>query len=278
MGIFSKPVTACHGLRPSRAPLRKLLRRAAKGETDAYFALTSAYFDLVCEHLYLCNIDPPDALQQAEKILREGWRRLPYLKRLSDWERFIATHLMAIPVSAAYSPWGRRPQALIELDRNSKFALIAFDLENWSYRWLALSLRVPAKELQNILFEARCKLLEIDLAATPKKVRRCLALISADLDEQLTPCQQRQAVKKLRACDDTRAFKSRWLDHRCHLIDFRQQIRLQPRDRDAFLDGLCRDLVLEEMLRPTLLARFRNLISFQELPPRTIIPANGDFS
>lgn len=277
MGIFNKPVTACHGLRSSRAPLRNLLRRAAKGETDAYFALTSAYFDLICEHLYLSNIDPPDTLQQAEKILREGWRRLPCLKRLSDWERFIATHLMAIPVSPAYSQRGRRPQALIELERKPKFALIAFDLENWSYRWLALSLRVPPKELQAILFEARCKLLEINLAATPKKVRRCLALISADLDEQLTPGKQRQALKKLHACDDTKAFKSRWLDYRCHFIEFRQQIRLQPKDRDTFLDGLCRDLVLEEMIRPTLFARFRNLFSFQEFPPRTVIPANGDF-
>lgn len=258
--------------------MRALLKRAAKGETDAYLTLTSSYFDLICEHLYLCNIDPPAALQQIEILLREGWKRLPYLKRLSDWERFVAGNLMAIPLSSAYSKRGGRPQALIELDRNAKFALIAFDLENWSYQWLALALRVRPKDLQSILFEARCKLLEINLTQTSGKLRRCLAFISADLDGQLKPGQQRQALRKLHACAETKTFKSRWLDYRCHLIEIRQQIRLQPKERDAFLDGLCRDLVLEEMLRPTLLARFRNVFSFQELPHQNVIPANGDFN
>lgn len=277
MGIFTKPVTACHGPRSLRRPRRALLRRASKGETDAYYALAAEYVNLISEYLYLCNLDRTEVLQKMDLLLREGWQRLPYLKRLSDWERFITTSLLAVPVSPTYSAQGARPQALMELDPQHKFALVAFDLESWDYRWLALALRVHPKDLTNVLFAARCRLLEIDLGRTPRKLRRCLALVSANFDGQLNPAQQRQAVKKLCDCDQTRAFKSRWLDHRCHLIEIRQQIRLQPAEQDDFLDGLCRDLILEEMMRPSLVTRFRNLISFGVLPGSETMPTNRDF-
>lgn len=278
MGIFRKPVFSGSSPAPSRAPLRTLLRRAAKGETGAYLALVRPYFDLISEHLYLCNYDRAATLHEAEFLLHEGWKRLPYLKRLSDWEHFLARNLTTIEVNASYSRETGRPQALVELERQSKFALIAFDLENWGYRWLSLALRVEPRELRNILFETRCILLGIDLSRTKPGLRRCLALISAGLDGQLTHKQQRQALRQVCTCEQTKDFKSRWLDFRCHLIEKRQQIRLPEAERDLFLERLSQHLFPEEMLRPSLLARFRNLVSFRELPPRRIIPGRGDFS
>lgn len=272
MGIFNKPVTACHGLRSSRAPARALLKRARAGETGAYQDLAAPYFDLLSEHLYLCNLDRPEALRKMEALLREAWKRLPSFKRLSDWEYFLAQSLMAVEVRVSYSRDEERPQTLLDLGRKTKFALIAFDLENWSYRWLSLALRVQPKELAGILFEARCRLLKIAPSGAAKKSGRGLALVSADLDGQLKPSHRRQAMKKLCACDATRSFKSHWLAYRCQLIEMRQQIRFSAEERDSFLAELARNLDFEEMLRPSLLTRLRNMFSFQESLREDVMP------
>lgn len=256
--------------------MRALLKRGARGDTEAYLGLAGLYFDLVSEHLYLCNVDRAEALQQTESILIDGWRQLPFLKRLSDWERFLARNLMAIRVNRLSANNGPRPQELVELEADAKFALIAFDLESWSYPWLSLALRVQPQDLRKILLEARCKLLNIDLSATPDSIQRCLSLVSADLDGQLKTSQKRRLLEKLCSCEETKNFKSRWLDYRCRLIELRQQIRLQTEDRDRFLHDLGEALIADEMLRPSITARVRNLFSFRDLTPE-VTSAPHDF-
>lgn len=256
--------------------MRALLRQAARGDRQAYVALAAEYFDLISEHLYLCNFDRADSLQKAESLLRDAWRHLPYLKRLSDWERFLAARLMEVEVGSTYSREGRRPQALVELESEAKFALIAFDLEKWSYHWLSLALRVPPVELRETLFKARCKLLNLDLSTASRKTRRCLERISADLDGQLTDLQRRQVLQNVCSDEAAKNFKSHWLDYRCHLIEMRQQIRFETHERDAFLESVVKDLSLEGMLRPSILTRLRNLFSFQQLPSPKMIPAGRD--
>lgn len=275
MKKYSKPLKACPECRSSRAPVRALLKQAAHGEREAYLTLAGLYFDLISEHLYLCNYDRRSALQKTELLLRDGWKNLPYLKRLSDWERFLARSLMAMPVSDTYAGEGQRPRALVELDGEAKFALIAFDLENWSYPWLSLALRMPPRDLKEILFETRCRLLQVNLPEIKRPLRRCLELVSADLDGQLKTSQKRQLLGTLCSCEKTKAFKSNWLDYRCQLIELRQQIRLQSEERDRFLQELGNHLVCEEMAHPTRSARFRNLFSFRELETTELI--SGDF-
>lgn len=274
MEKYNKPIKACPERRSLRAPVRALLKCGARGQTDAFLALSGLYFDLISEHLYLCNLDRKEALHKAERILLEGWKQLPAFKRLSDWERFLACSLMSAQISGVFSREGPRPQALVELDSQAKFALIAFDLENWSYPWLSLALRVQPRDLKNILFQARCRLLGIDLSLTSRKLRGCLELVSADLDGQLSVAQQRQLLKKLCACQETKAFKSGWLDFRCQLIELRQQIRLQPEERDDYLNDLGQQLAPEDMVRPSFAARVRNIFSFRELESPEVVPSD----
>lgn len=275
MEKYSNPLKACPECRTSRARVRALLKRGARGDTEAYLGLAGLYFDLVSEHLYLCNVDRAEALQQTESILLDGWRQLPFLKRLSDWERFLARNLIAIRVNRI-SEHGPRPQELVELEADAKFALIAFDLESWSYPWLSLALRVQPQDLRKILLEARCKLLNINFSATSGSIQRCLSLVSADLDGQLKSSQKRLLLEKLCSCEETKSFKSRWLDYRCRLIELRQQIRLQTEDRDRFLHDLSEALIADEMLRPSITARVRNLFSFRDLTPE-VTSAPRDF-
>lgn len=265
MDTYCKPIKACPEQRALRAPVRALLKRGARGQVDGFIALAGLYFDLISEHLSLCNHDSADALHKTEQLLREGWKHLPCFKRLSDWERFLTQSLLSVEVGGTGSQGALRFPALIELEGDSKFALIAFDLENWSYPWLSLALRVAPKELREILFQVRCRLLQINLDHTPRRLRQCLELVSADLDGQLSTSQQKHLVQKLCASEEAKAFKSHWLAFRCQLIELRQQIRLQPEVRDDFLQNLAVSLASEDMVRPSLTARFRNMFSYSEL-------------
>lgn len=260
MGIFSRLPKACRGPSSFRASARLLLKGAARGDTTAFTRLAEVYFNLATEYLYLCNCDQEEAVKRATGILSEGWMRLPYLKRLEDWERFLACSLMDVEVSEGRSTEGRRPKALVGLGSRAKFALIAFDLENWSYRCLSEVLDIKEKELSRLLFRARCALLDLDLDGETRKIRHFLEDVSADLDGQLTPRQRRQMLRKLCGSAEGKEFKSHWLDYRCHLIEMRQQIRIQPEMRQSVLDQLSHQLSPEQMLHPPLLLRLRKLL------------------
>jgi hypothetical protein len=277
MDTYRKPIKACPEQRSLRAPVRALLKRGARGDIDGFLALVELYFDLISEHLHLCHLGPDDALQKTETILREGWKHLPCFKRLSDWERFLAHSLMAVEVGGTGSPGALRLQSLVELDSDAKFALIAFDLENWSYPWLSLALRIPPRHLRSILFTVRCRLLQIELDHIPRRLRQCLELVSADLDGQLSSGQQKQLLRKLCASEEAKDFKSHWLAFRCQLIELRQQIRLGTEVRDDFLRNLALQLASEDMVRPSLTARLRNLFSYSELDEVEAAPNDFHF-
>ena len=111
-----------------RANSRIFLKRAGRGETEAFYQLTEGYFNLLSEYLYLCNLDRTETESKIEEIFREGWMRLPFMTRLADWEVFLARTLMAVEVDSNRSTEGRRPTALVAMDPRAKFALVAFDL------------------------------------------------------------------------------------------------------------------------------------------------------
>ena len=117
------------------------------------------------------------------------------------------------------------------------------------------------RELARLIFQGRCRLIDYDLASEPRKTRHLLELVSGDLDDQLTPRQHQILIRKMCRSTEARTFKSQWLDYRCHLIEMRQQVRLQPEEQQALLEKLCADLSLEEMLRPPFLLRVRRIFT-----------------
>jgi hypothetical protein len=265
MGIFSNLPKACRAAGSIRAAARQLLKRAGRGESEAFLTLTEAYFNLVTEYLYLSNLDHAEAIARTEELFLTGWKRLPYMKKLGDWEHFLARSLMGVTVDPGQSTEGRRPRTLVDLEPQTKFALIAFDLENWSYKWLSLALDLEETDVRKILFRGRCRLLEIDIARKPRKTRHFLEQVSADLDGQVTPRQRQAILRKLCCSAEAKEFKSHWLDYRCHLIEMRQQIRLSPEAREEALQRIAARLSPEDMLRPTLFLRLRHL--FGSAPP-----------
>src|SRR5690625_1815155 len=176
-----QPVKAGLFPRAVRRPLRAMLHRAARGDAVAYQILMERYFDLILESLVLSDLAPPEALARTKTLLREGWQRLPYLKRLSDWERFLALSLLSIePASDSTSCEIR--QNLFKLKPEARFALIVFEFENWELPWLALALRIQPRELNQLLLETRCQLLNIDLDQTSKETRRSFNIFFANLN------------------------------------------------------------------------------------------------
>lgn len=248
-----------------RTPVRRQLRLARHGHLHAYRQLVDSYFDLVTEYLFLCNGDRHAVLHQAETVFREAWKRLPYLKRLSDWEHVIASTLINIRTAPAALPADHGPGRLKLLEAREKFALVAFDLERWSYYWLGLALRQSPETVGLTLFHARCRLLDFDPGNGKRPVSQLLKQVSRDLDGEVPPRKRGPIQQRLSRNPTARDFKSRWLDARCELIEMRQRMRFPAEDRNRLLAAL-ESLSREEMMRPPLRARARNLVSFTGAP------------
>lgn len=259
-----------------RATTRIFLRRAGRGDTDAFYQLTEGYFNLLAEYLYLCNLDRAESEAKIEEIFREGWMRLPFMTRLVDWEVFLARSLMPIKVDTERSTEGRRPSTLVALDPRAKFALVAFDLENWDYKYLSFALGMKERELSRLIFQGRCRLIDFDVASEPRKVRQILEQVSSDLDGKITTRQRQAIPHKMCRSSEARTFKSQWLDYRCHLIEMRQQVRLEPEEQQAILESLCAHLSLEEMLRPPFLLRIRRIFAPSISVPAAMLVPSGD--
>lgn len=254
-----------------RPPIRRQLRLARKGNLHAYRLLAAPYFNLVTEYLFFCNWNRDEILRQAELVFRETWKRLPYLNRLSDWEQLLATTLVQVVQAPDRPSPIERPGRLAYLDPKDKLAIIAFDLENWSYYWLGLALRKRPDEVGETLLRARCEILGFEAGREDRPVRRLLRQVSEDIDGQICGRKRSQIQQRLARNPVARDFKCRWLEVRCSLVETRQDVRFSPEERRVFL-GALENLSKEEMMRPPLTARARNLVSFAGAPPAEIVP------
>lgn len=254
-----------------RAPIRKQLKLARKGDLHAYRLLAAPYFNLVTEYLFFCNWNRDEVLRQAEWVFRETWKRLPYLKRLSDWEQVLASTLIRVAEAPVRPSSIERPERLGAIQAKKRFAIVAFDLENWSYHWLGLAIRQTPDEVGQTLFRARCALLDFDANRENHSIQRLLRQVSEDIDGRASPRKRGQIQQRLARNPIARDFKCRWLEIRCNLIELRQQVRFSHDERCVFLAAL-ENLSREEMMRPPLTARARNLVSFTGAPPPEMAP------
>ncbi len=260
----------------NRSARRKLIKQASGGDARAYLALAGDYFDLVVEYLHLCHLDREEVLQKSASVFRDGWRRLAFIRRVSEWDSFLAGALMQTPVkSSRLGSDRRKAKGLSALDGPAKFALAAADLENWDFSSIALALRCSNKEVRRLRHGARLHLLGLETKEMTAREQRCLREVSADFDDQKPLRQRTQLHKKFSRCPVSKDFRARWLDYRCHLIEMRQQVRLDGEIKREFFETLGQDLHPDDMLRAPFFLRVRKIISLRPADPRALLSPAG---
>ncbi len=251
--------------REGRTELRRLLRRAVRGDADAFVLLAAPYCDLITEFVALCGIDDEEPLRaKTREVHHEIWKYLPFMHRVSDFERLLATTLFSVRPRESSTVGEACPGELQNLDPREKFALLARDFEGWDYGWTATALRVSRRELGEILVSVRCRLLGIDLDALDKESASCIRKLSLDLDGRNVARETQKICRNLARLPKAKAFKSEWLNLRCELIELRQQIRLPEETKQTILEALVPELRSEAMIRVPLLERFTSRLSFRQ--------------
>ena len=246
-----------------RAGLRSHLRRAARGNQEAFKTLSEPYVYLLVEFLAARGFeDEQERLNKATELLRETWKFLPLFHRVADLERFLATSLFSVQ---RQERTGGDPllRKLHDLDPRQTFALIARDFENWDYRNVAAALRVSRRELSEILVTTRCHLLDLDLNRLDVIAAACVRRLSLDLDGQTGAREKRRICRQVTTLPQVREFKSEWLELRCRLIEFRQQVRMEEEERAALLQTLAGRLEPAQMIQVPMLERFVNRLSMR---------------
>ncbi|MCH8475578.1 MAG: hypothetical protein LAT55_10175 [Opitutales bacterium] len=241
--------------------LRAQIRRARKGDQQSFLIVVEPYLDFLSEYLSLSGYaERPEKRQEIIKnILRQTWRTLPFLHRVSDIER-VLTQLL-FQVEDGPDPILINNTYLPKLEVPERFALVAQDLEDWGYHWGSMALRKDASTFGKTLCEARCHLVGIYHASKENKASVNVQRSSEALD--LLSQQTRRKIKH-HCCQDSFAskFKARWLEFRGHFIEFRQEVRFEEFEKQNILSDLRNQLRHEEMNHPPFIKKLATFLAY----------------
>ena len=249
-----------------RTILRRKMRLAGQGDQKAFLPLLEHYLDLVCEYLYLSGYtENQELLDETSEIFLAAWECLPFTLRLSDFERILALRLTNTPTESA-APSNPLEKRLFQLKSDARFILVSYEMEGWHPFWVSLALREPKSDFSDALIGLRCRLCDMNFDLLNRRARQCLRYVAHDLDVGITIKRRAALCEEVQKLGEIKNFKGEWLAFRCELIDLRQQIRLSPEERKEFLGALEDRLLNRDRLRPQLVQRLCNHLSFDHLP------------
>ncbi|TVR51050.1 MAG: hypothetical protein EA425_08050 [Puniceicoccaceae bacterium] len=256
---------------PHRRHRRSLLRRARGGDDAAFGELAGLYLDLTCEVLYLNGFtSQTDRLRYAEMILLRLWKFLPYTRRLSDFERFLALHLQQHRAPLRNRLADDNHRLLAKLHPAQKFLIVAREFDNWTHRALRFALHASCADIRESLLKVRCHLLRVNFELLPTHEKRLLRALNLDLEGALSSRASRRLQKSLAAAEPIRRFKADWLTRRCELIELRQDMRLPADLQLSFLHQLRSRLRHQPMVRPGWITSLVTHLTFARLPQQAL--------
>jgi len=249
----------------SRKASRSLLKAAKSGDRDQYLALVSNYINL--SQVYLGSSfaeSPEERLERTERLFINLWSRLPFAERLSDYEYMLAQALLNYAESDSGSVFSPEPLVtkLRLLEPTTRLAVLAYELENWPLRWIALTLRVRPQALHQLLSQARCELCGIGWESLAQEERNCLVAISEAMD-----CSPNVRVNKAlstRIADFPKVaeIKALWLELRPQLVEVRHRYISEDDSRDELLGQIFERTRHAAMQRPAMMDRVVNSVHF----------------
>ena len=252
---------------PHRSGLRKQLRAAGQGEVQAFQVLFEHYLDFVSEYLYLAGVTVDEQLDRhIVRVFSKAWARIQYANRVSDLERLLTLLVMNREIHGRNGVGSDLQCRLLSLSRQDVFLLVAVELESWHLQWTGLACRMTSNAIAERLLKIRCDMIGLDLDAINTGARECLYRISRDLDRKITLKERAHLCRRQEQFPQIRDFRSRWLNIRCELIEFRQQIRLGSDRRRELHDFLVRELTPDQLIHPQWVDRVSNWVRFSNFP------------
>jgi hypothetical protein len=250
----------------SRSAIRKQLHKAARGNHQAFTAVTDQYLNFVTEYLVVTGYHDTDRIRSyARGIFHKLWLRIAYTRRVSDFERQLFIFLKQIPANVA--PFQDvLIQKLVMLNSYQRFLIVGRDLENWNSKNLSLATRVPKYELNKPLFEAWKILVGFKARDLDYATNACMEKVVENMEGVLDHTERLRLCRKVKENAVASAFKADCLNLRCDLVELRQNARWEPSLKAEFFKEIKEDISLIAPLKPELSERLKNQVSFQPVP------------
>lgn len=245
-----------------RSKIRSLFRKGGAGNVSAFTQAAAYYLDLLSEYFYLLGYtDPCDRLFEIEATLFECWRYAPYIRRVSDFERFLEIQLEKrsqdrfLDLPEPHSHLG-------QLDHLQRFLLVARIYQGWTYRSLYLATRKKKPELDRTLADLKCLVTGFKPQLLKTQEQLLIIRLSQLMEGELKTRDARAIEKDLAKHFHVLKFKAQWLGYRCELAELKVQMNIDSDVLTSFKNSLndkLKDLPVE---RPKFRESILNQISF----------------
>lgn len=218
-----------------RSEIRRTLALASRGRTDAFRRLADPYVNLVTEAVTLADAGTVQSItNRSQAIFHDMWREIAAMRRVSDIERFLALAIQRLASDPVEG--GRRDHLLgrlMGLGGIERTLVILRDMEGWELKRVSRALRLDPKDIDHWICRARCTMVDFGQPVDREEAQRILE-ISRRITEGncCRHCIPKENGSRLRA------FRDAWMEARSELIELRQDMRIEGRERDWFLDGL----------------------------------------
>lgn len=250
----------------SRGVLRKHLRRAARGDIEAFKSVSDEYLDFLTEFLIVTGYHEEERIRSyTRQIFQNLWQSIAYFRRVSDFERGLFIFLKQIPVNVA--PF-QDPliQKLVMLNSLQRFLVVARDLEQWSSKNMILATRISKQEVNQPLFEAWKILVSFRATDIDFATNAYMERVVENMEGPFAQADQRKLCKKVKENPTVSTFKADCLSLRCELIEMRQNARWSQTLKASFFKEIVEDVAQIKPLKPKFSERIKNQLSFQCVP------------
>ncbi len=249
---------------PERKASRALLKQAKTGDAEAYLALSAHYMDLALIYFGGCLHEPVETrFARVAQVFTALWQHLPYAERLSDFEYMLASALLDnAPENGSITSAEALVTKLRLLSPRNRFALIAYEFENWPLRWVALLMRIRTRALHGILSEARCELCGVSWESLAEEERECLEAISISLAKSPNLRANKELCRRISTFPRVSEIKALWLELRPELVEVRHRYLPESSDREQLLGNILKSVQSAPMSQPPLMDRVVNTVHF----------------
>jgi len=249
----------------NRSKIRRLLRKARVGNAFAFTQAASYYFDFISEYFFLLGyVDGRGRLFEIRLTLLECWRYAPYIRRVSDFERFLEIQLEKRSGDRSLDLPEPHSQ-LNGLNHQQRFLLVARVYQSWTYRSIQLATRVKKTDLARALSDLKCLVTGFKPQLLKTQEQVLIIRLSELMEGELKTKDSRAIEKDVANHYHVLQFKADWLGYRCELAELKAQMQIDPEQIDSFKNSLNGKLKEMPVERPKLRESLLNQISFMRI-------------
>ena len=250
-----------------RNKVRSLLKKSGDRNPCAFTQAAACYNEFLSEYFYLLGFTSVDArLEEIRSTLLRCWQYAPYIRRVSDFERFLQIQLER----SAHVPSLDLPESsyrtINDLNHTQRFLLVARNYQNWSYRALHLATRIKKSEITHALTKMKCVLTGFDPEELTDSEWELLLQVNDLIEGELKTREIRAIEKAIAKRPLILKFKADWLQFRCGLAEIKEQMLIRPERIEQFKESLTQDLDSIPVKQPKLRDALINQISFTRIP------------